>query len=222
MIRVSLFSRVVWLVLVCGLQVRAEASYVPGHPEGTTFENFGEEFLEFYCFDCHGDGMKKGGFSMDDLGPVDETNTEVWKSIWAQVAIQEMPPKKKDQPDVEEYLKFGDWVVQELEQVMADKGGFHAHKDPSKGNFVNHDLLFSELPEQIQLQPTFSPKRLWRVTPQEHITRLNELINTEPNYNPKKPGLRTHGDAVSTNHGGELKLYFGADRITDWVGGTVA
>lgn len=159
---------------------------------------------------------------MDDLGPVDETNTEVWKSIWAQVAIQEMPPKKKDQPDVEEYLKFGDWVVRELEQVMADKGGFHAHKDPSKGNFVNHDLLFSELPEQIQLQPTFSPKRLWRVTPQEHITRLNELINTEPNYNPKKPGLRTHGDAVSTNHGGELKLYFGVDRITDWVGGTVA
>jgi hypothetical protein len=47
------------------------------------------------------------------------------------------------------------------------------------------------------------------VTPQEHITRLNELINTEPEFDPKKPGLRTRGDVVPTNHGGELKLYFG-------------
>jgi len=51
---------------------------------------------------------------------------------------------------------------------------------------------------------------------------LNELINTEPKYDPTKPGLRTHGDAVSTNHGGELKLYFGVDRINTWGGGTVA
>jgi hypothetical protein len=34
--------------------------------------------------------------------------------------------------------------------------------------------------------------------------------------------LRTHGDAVPTNHGGELKLYFGTDRIIKWQGGTVA
>ncbi len=71
-------------------------------------------------------------------------------------------------------------------------------------------------------QPTSSPARIWRVTPQEHITRLNELINTEPEFDPEKPGLRTHGDVVPTNHGGELKLYFGTDRIIQWQGGTVA
>ena len=60
------------------------------------------------------------------------------------------------------------------------------------------------------------------MTREEHITRLNELINTEPPYDPARPGLRTHGDAVPTNHGGELKLYFGTDRITKWLGGTVA
>ncbi|MGE9271604.1 MAG: DUF1588 domain-containing protein, partial [Verrucomicrobiales bacterium] len=48
------------------------------------------------------------------------------------------------------------------------------------------------------------------------------LINTEPEFNPDKPGLRTWGDAVSINHGGELKLYFGIDRITRVQGGTVA
>ena len=39
---------------------------------------------------------------------------------------------------------------------------------------------------------------------------------------PEKPGLRTRGDVVPTNHGGELKLYFGTDRIIQWQGGTVA
>ena len=51
---------------------------------------------------------------------------------------------------------------------------------------------------------------------------MNELINTEPAYDPEKPGLRTHGDMVPINHGGELKLYFGIDRIIAYHGGTVA
>jgi hypothetical protein len=105
---------------------------------------------------------------------------------------------------------------------MRDKGGFHAHLDPNKGNFVDHELLFGSLPDGIKLEPTSSPARIWRVTPQEHITRLNELINTEPVFDPEKPGLRTRGDVVPTNHGGELKLYFGTDRIIQWQGGTVA
>ena len=110
---------------------------------------------------------------------------------------------------------------------MRDKGGFHDHLDPDKGNFVDHALLFGSvqagvIENRIHLKPTASPARIWRLTPQEHITRLNELINTEPAYNPERPGLRTHGDAVPTNHGGELKLYFGADRIIHWQGGTVA
>ena len=121
-----------------------------------------------------------------------------------------------------ERLQFSDWIVGELTRVMRDKGGFRAHLDPNKGNFVDHDLLFGPLPDGIQLVPTSSPARIWRVTPQEHITRLNELINTEPEFDPEKPGLRTHGDVVPTNHGGELKLYFGTDRIIQWQGGTVA
>jgi hypothetical protein len=105
---------------------------------------------------------------------------------------------------------------------MKDKGGFKAHLDPKKANYLDHKLLFGDLPEGIKLQPTSSPSRIWRITPQEHITRLNELINTEPAYDPAKPGLRTRGDFVPTNHGGELKLYFGTDRIIRWEGGTVA
>ena len=196
--------------------------YTPGEPVRGDFKNFARVFLKSHCFDCHDNDTAKGDLSLEDLGSVDETSAAVWKSIWAQVTLQEMPPKKKSQPGIIDRLRFSDWIVSELQRVMKDKGGFHAHLDPNKGNYVAHNLLFGPLPKGIRLAPTFSPARIWRVTPQEHITRLNELINTESQYNPSKPGLRTRGDVVPTNHGGELKLYFGTDRIIRWEGGTVA
>jgi len=200
----------------------AEEAHVPGSIINKKYQTYGEDFLFNYCIDCHDDTTARADLNLLEIGPVDETNAAVWKSIWAQVAIQEMPPKKKDQPSTKERIEFTDWIVNELKKEAKDKGGFHAHKDPSRGNFVDHDLLFGKIPESLKLEPTYSPKRIWRVTPLEYITRLNELINTEPKYDPENPGLRTHGDAVSTNHGGELKLYFGVDRIHHWGGGVVA
>ena len=193
--------------------VQAEDSYVPGEKPKGDFKSFSSSFLENHCFDCHDDETTKGNLNLLELGPLDETNAAVWKSVWSQVALQEMPPKKKSQPDVIDRLRFTDWIVSELQQEMKNKGGFYAHLDPQKANFVDHDLLFGPLPKGIRLSPTSTPARIWRVTPQEHITRLNELINAEAKYDPAKPGLRTHGDVVPTNHGGELKLYFGLDRI---------
>ena len=201
---------------------QASEAYVPGEKPKGDFENFASAFLETHCFDCHDDETKEADLNLLELGPVDETNAAVWKSIWAQVTLQEMPPKKKSKVGIIDRLRFSDWIVDELLSEMENKGGFHAHIDPNKGNFISHDLLFGDLPKGIQLEPTSSPARIWRVTPQEHITRLNELINTESKYDPAKPGLRTRGDHIPTNHGGELKLYFGTDRIIKWEGGTVA
>ena len=197
-------------------------TYTPGQRIDVNYSDFAKSFLASHCVDCHGESDPEGNLSLTDLGPVDEVNSGTWKAIWAQVTLKEMPPDDAQQPAVVERLKFSSWIVGELTREMRDKGGFSAHLDPNKGNFVDHDLLFGELPADIRLAPTSSPARLWRVTPQEHITRLNELINSEPDYDPAKPGLRTRGDVVPTNHGGELKLYFGTDRITKWQGGTVA
>ena len=197
-------------------------TYTPGETIGEDFSGFAKTFLADHCLDCHSGSDPEGNLSLEDLGPVDEVNSGTWKSIWAQVSLKEMPPADGDQPEVVARLQFSDWIVAELTEFMRDKGGFQAHLDPNKGNFVDHDLLFVPLPDGIRLKPTSSPARIWRVTPEEHITRLNELINSEPAYQPNKPGLRTRGDFVPTNHGGELKLYFGTDRIIKWQGGTVA
>lgn len=202
--------------------VTAGEKYTPGATDRKDFNTFAQNFLAGYCVDCHGDTDPAGKLSLHDLGPVSEVNAGTWRSVWAQVTLKEMPPQDSEQPGIVERLQFSDGIVSELSRVMHNSGGFRAHQDPSKGNFVDHDLLFGPLPEDIQLAPASSPTRIWRVTPQEHITRLNELINTEPEFDPKSPGRRTHGDAVPTNHGGELKLYFGTDRIIKWQGGTVA
>ena len=210
------------VLAVLGTAAQAADIYTPGDPARGDFKNFAQGFIESHCLDCHDKETAKGNLSLEGLGPVNETNAAVWKSIWAQVTLREMPPKKKTQPDIIERLRFSDWIVSQLQREMKGKGGFSAHLDPNKANFVSHDLLFGPLPKGIHLVPTASPARIWRVTPQEHITRLNELINTEPAFDPAKPGLRTRGDVVPTNHGGELKLYFGTDRIIRWEGGTVA
>ena len=219
-------NRVIYIMAVLlfsGLLSEARSeTYTPGQKIDADFDSFAKPFLANFCVDCHSGTDPEANLSLDDLGPIDEVNAATWKSVWAQVALKEMPPADMDQPEVAQRLRLSDWIVGEMTRVMSDKGGFHAHLDPGKGNFVDHDLLFGQLPDDIELVPTSSPARIWRVTPQEHITRLNELINTEPVFDPEKPGLRAHGDAVPTNHGGELKLYFGTDRIIEWVGGTVA
>ena len=216
--------RFVWvaLVLFCQLPSANADTYTPGQPVDASYQEFAAQFINRHCVDCHGSTDPEGGLSLDGLGPVDGVNAAVWKSVWAQVALKEMPPKDAEQPAVIERLRFADWIVSELSREMADKGGFLDHLDPNKGNFVDHDLLFGSIPKGIVLNPTSSPSRIWRVSRQEHITRLNELINKEPDFNPERPGLRTQGDMVPTNHGGELKMYFGTDRIIQWQGGTVA
>lgn len=200
---------------------RAE-TYTPGQTADKDFASLARPFLDNHCVECHGKTDPGGKLSLEDLGPVDDVNSATWKTIWAQVSLKEMPPRDAAQPHVIQRLQFSDWIIAQLTRVLRDKGGFQAHLDPDKGNFVDHDLLFGPLPDGIKLVPTSTPARLWRVTPQEHITRLNELINQEPAFDPANPGLRAHGDAVPTNHGGELKLYFGTDNIIQWQGGTVA
>ena len=204
------------------LSVACGETYTPGQTVNKDYRRFAQPFLVSHCVECHGLEEPAGKLSLHDLGPVSEVNSGIWRRVWAQVTLKEMPPREMEQPPVVHRLQFSDWIVGELARVMRDKGGFRAHLDPNKANFVDHDLLFGPLPDGISLAPTSSPARLWRVTPQEHITRLNELINREPAFDPAKPGLRTHGDVVPTNHGGELKLYFGTDRIIKWQGGTVA
>lgn len=169
-----------------------------------------QPFLQSYCMDCHDDETKKGNVSLDDLSDVTADNAAIWKRIWEQVALKEMPPRKEtNQPQLMERLELSNWITGQLTTAMRDKGGFIDHMRPSKGNHLDHDLLFGTLPNN--LEPASTPARIWRIHPQEHLVRLNDLICLKRKYDPARPGLWTHGDHIPSNLEGETKVYFGLD-----------
>ena len=176
-----------------------------------------QPFLENYCFDCHGEDTQKGGVAFHELKGINADNARLWKSIWEQVALKEMPPKKKKtQPTLEERQQLAEFIVAGMQRALKEKGGYDEHLHPHKGNLLDHDLLFGELPKN--LKPTSSPSRIWRVHPQEQFTRFNELISIEPPYDPKKSGARAHGDPVPTDGKTGTHIYLGVYDVIEWTG----
>lgn len=170
---------------------------------------------------CHDEESQKGKVSLEDLTDVTHLNASIWKRIWEEISLKEMPPKKKKtQPSLEERYQLSQWITSSLESSLLQHGGFSEHLRPNKGNHLDHNLLFGN--HNLNLNPTSSPARLWRVHPQEHMVRLKALFSTGPKYNPEKPGLRTQGDHIQANFEGETKVYYGLDRYLFHVGGTAA
>jgi len=200
-------------ILIAPLLLHAE--------EKSEYDTLVEPFLINYCFDCHDSSVQKGDVALDELFDVSPDNADLWKSVWEQVALKEMPPRdKKNQPDLITRVAVSKWITSELEEAMKPVGGFHTHHMPSKANHLPHELLFGELPDD--LEPASTPARIWRVHPQEHLVRLNALINIDQEYNPERPGQRTMGDHIPWNEQGEVKVYYGLDRLISWIGGTAA
>ncbi|MCM8529831.1 MAG: DUF1587 domain-containing protein, partial [Lentisphaeraceae bacterium] len=54
-------------------------------------------FLKNYCYDCHSDGVSKGGLDFDTLSKdlADPETLHKWINIYDQASSGEMPPKKK-------------------------------------------------------------------------------------------------------------------------------
>ncbi len=197
------------------------ASSAANANENDDYQSFVKPFLKTYCIDCHGADAQEYDVAFHQLTGVSTDNADLWKSVWEQVALKAMPPEDAgDFPDLLDRHRVSNWITSQLQKVMAEKGGFQSHLLPAKGNHLDHDLLFGDLPPG--LKPTSSPARIWRLTPQEHLTRLSSLINQEPDFNPKRPGLRTRGDFIPPNQEGEVKVYYGLDRVIGWVGGTAA
>lgn len=186
-----------------------------------SFDSLVKPFLQKHCVGCHGADAQEGDVSLDKLSGVDADNSELWKRVWEQVSIKEMPPRDdSNQPGLWDRWKLSTWITSELQRVMKNKGGFQSHLRPAKGNHLDHELLFGQIPEG--LEPASTPARIWRIHPQEHLTRLNELIAREPTFDPARPGLRARGDYIPPNEEGEVKVYYGLDRLIGWVGGTAA
>jgi hypothetical protein len=84
------------------------------------------EILELHCYDCHGDGAKKGGLAIDELsGKLDDPAVFAkWERIYDRALKDEMPPKKiKDRPTREELSLFYKNLGQALATQHAQEKG---------------------------------------------------------------------------------------------------
>ncbi|HYR58116.1 MAG TPA: c-type cytochrome domain-containing protein, partial [Chthoniobacteraceae bacterium] len=68
--------------------------------------------LENYCYDCHGEGEKKGGLALDKYQSLDAhlRDTELWYPVWKNVDSQLMPPAKETQLAPAERDKLLRWI----------------------------------------------------------------------------------------------------------------
>lgn len=86
-----------------------------------------EPIVMDYCFDCHGDGMDKGDFSLDDYESLEEhlADRVVWHEIWEKVRTNLMPPAEKKQlepEEKEEVLAFIEREVFKIDPENPDPG----------------------------------------------------------------------------------------------------
>jgi hypothetical protein len=82
------------------------------------------EFLESYCYDCHGEDVQKAGLRLDTLGRdlKNHDHAKAWEEVYERVVAGEMPPpKQKRQPDHEERTAFTDTVRATLLAADAER-----------------------------------------------------------------------------------------------------
>lgn len=130
------------------------------------------ELLEFYCYDCHDAGLKKGGIRFDNLEELSQgQRLDLMNNALEQVYSGEMPPKKGDQPDDEERQKLMEWIWGELKifnaSKLEDKLRYYKY-----ANYLNHEKLFDG---KIEAKP-FTPSRRWRVNELIYNERVNDVF----------------------------------------------
>ena len=134
-------------------------------------------FVDAHCMRCHGKEDPEGEISLHTLSPDPKSpkEIEIWKKIYEQLDSGQMPPRKAKQPSpvdrrhaiasVKSTLKAGGVKFDELKELS-----------PSRGNWVDHDELFSGKAEG----EVGTPSRVWRVSSESYrqfLIRLNVQLS---------------------------------------------
>ncbi|MGE4551077.1 MAG: DUF1592 domain-containing protein [Opitutales bacterium] len=102
----------------CSGESSADGSKLEADAEAAAdrYAEYVEPLLVEYCYDCHGDGAKKGDVILD----VHQTRIELvkdvklWKRVWENLHRRNMPPGRKPQPEDEERERVMIWIEREV------------------------------------------------------------------------------------------------------------
>jgi hypothetical protein len=88
----------------------------------TTFHKDIQPILTEYCYDCHGDGMKKGGVAFDELTSDESilTNRDLWWNALKYLRAGIMPPAKKPRPTDAQKQLLANWIKTDVFGIDAN------------------------------------------------------------------------------------------------------
>lgn len=101
---------------------------------GSLYHKEIQPLLAQYCFDCHGDGAKKGNMSLDEFKDDADllSHKGQWLSVIKNIRAGVMPPPGKPQPTEAQQRQLADWVKY---------GAFGIDRnDPDPGRVTIHRL----------------------------------------------------------------------------------
>ena len=134
-------------------------------------------FLDAHCVRCHGKKNTEGNVSLLALpaDPKTPKDIEIWKRVYEQLDNGQMPPQDSKQPpsadrqsaitSIKSNLKAAGVKFDELKELL-----------PSRGNWVDHDALFSGK----AAGEAATPSRVWRLSPvsyKQFFIRLNGQLS---------------------------------------------
>lgn len=136
-------------------------------------------FFKSHCVRCHGEDKPKGNISLHKLTApkTGASDLDLWFKIFDQIETQQMPPPDEKQPLSAERQV----VVSVLKQGLATAG---VQTDelkllaPARGNWVDHDALFSGK----AVGDSGTPARVWRLSARSYtrlFARLDEQYGTD-------------------------------------------
>ena len=133
-----------------------------------------EPILMDFCYDCHGDGMDKGDFAMDEYDSVAEhlQNFDVWYETWKNVRSNLMPPADKKQLSDDQREKVLAFIESKVFKID--------HENPDPGRVT-----------------------IRRLNREEYRYTIKDLLNVDFNVNDVLPaddtgyGFDTIGDVLS-------------------------
>jgi len=191
-----------------------------------------QKFLQNFCYDCHDEDVQKGEVRLDNLQELAlKDKLELLNRVQEQIYIQEMPPKKKKQPGLEQKSQIIDWLSSELKKLNSNKLT-EKLKKPEFGNYLDHNKLFSGEYKHLK---GFTHDRHWLINEFIFNEKINEIIGpkfalarvegrkykmkgtkpgvpvTNPFLLPAKSGVRYY--ANENLHGGHLLTMISNARI---------
>ncbi|MDX1951986.1 MAG: DUF1592 domain-containing protein [Verrucomicrobiota bacterium] len=119
MIRLLVHMMALLLLLESG---EADAALFGKKAKRISYEKEIKPLLVKYCYDCHGNGKKKGGLSLDkftDLASIAQ-DRKSWEHILKNVKGGEMPPDDEEQPTQSERDQIIAWIDTEVFQADCD------------------------------------------------------------------------------------------------------